>query len=120
MSSTNQYISLLHGLHSKASLQRIFITAFTCLSAIACSPETTPPTSSDSTPQTSSEPTAETSSGPKIVTTFLPVHLFTKAVVGDTGQVDILISPGKEVHDYQATPEDAKLLAQADVLVENG
>merc|ERR1712054_555880 len=37
-----------------------------------------------------------------------------------TGQVDILISPGKEVHDYQATPEDAKLLAQADVLVENG
>ena len=120
MSSTNQYISLLHGLRSKASLQRIFITAFTCLSAIACSPETTPPTSSDSTPQTSSEPTAETSSGPKIVTTFLPVHLFTKAVVGDTGQVDILISPGKEVHDYQATPEDAKLLAQADVLVENG
>ena len=120
MSSTNQYISLLHGLRSKASLQRIFITAFTCLSAIACSPETTPPTSSDSTPQTSSEPTAETSSGPKIVTTFLPVHLFTKAVVGDTGQVDILISPGKEVHDYQATPENAKLLAQADVLVENG
>ncbi|MGK7885063.1 MAG: zinc ABC transporter substrate-binding protein [Crocosphaera sp.] len=108
----NQYLSVLHGLRSKTSLQRIFITTFTCLSAIACSPETTPPTSSD--------PTPETSSGPKIVTTFLPVHLFTKAVVGDTGQVDILISPGNEVHDYQATPEDAKLLAQADVLVENG
>ena len=46
--------------------------------------------------------------------------MFTKAVVGDTGQVDILISPGTEVHDYQATPDDAKLLAQADVLVENG
>ena len=64
--------------------------------------------------------TAQNNSSPKIVTTFLPVHLFTKAVVGDTGEVDILISPGAEVHDYQATPDDAKLLAQADVLVENG
>lgn len=116
----NQYLSLLHGLPSKASLERVFITALTVLSAIACSPETTPPTSSDPTPDTSSDTTSQTSSGPKIVTTFLPVHLFTKAVVGDTGQVDILISPGNEVHDYQATPEDAKLLAQADVVVENG
>jgi zinc transport system substrate-binding protein len=31
-----------------------------------------------------------------------------------------LVSPGTEVHDYQATPDDAKLLATADVLVENG
>jgi zinc transport system substrate-binding protein len=64
--------------------------------------------------------TGQNNSNLKIVTTFLPVHLFTKAVVGDTGQVEILISPGTEVHDYQATPDDAKLLAQADVLVENG
>ncbi len=104
MTSTTQYLSVLHRLRPTVSLQRFLITAFTCLSAIACD----------------SAPTSETSSGPKIVTTFLPVHLFTKAVVGDTGQVDILISPGMEVHDYQATPDDAKLLAQADVLVENG
>jgi zinc transport system substrate-binding protein len=63
---------------------------------------------------------AQNNSSPKIVTTFLPIHLFTQAVVGDTGQVDILISPGTEVHDYQATPDDARLLATADVLVENG
>ncbi len=112
MSSTNQYPSLLHRLRPKAYLQRFVITAFTGLMAIACSTEPTPPTSSDAT--------SSTSSGPKIVTTFLPVHLFTKAVVGDTGQVDILISPGTEVHDYQATPEDAKLLVQADILVKNG
>ncbi len=112
MSSTNQYLSVLHCLRPKASLQRFFLTAATGLMAIACSPEPTPPKSSDAT--------SSTSSGPKIVTTFLPVHLFTKAVVGDTGQVDILISPGAEVHDYQATPDDAKLLAQADILVENG
>ncbi len=112
MSSTNQYPSILHRLHPKASLQRFFLATVTGLMAIACGTEPTPPTSSD--------PTPETSSDLKIVTTFLPVHLFTKAVVEDTGQVDILISPGAEVHDYQATPEDAKLLAQADILIENG
>ena len=85
-------------------LKRSLITSFTCFSAIALSTATT----------------AQNNSSPKIVTTFLPVHLFTKAVVGDTGQVEILISPGMEVHDYQATPDDAKLLSEADVLVENG
>ena len=84
--------------------KRTLITSLTCLGAIALNTATT----------------AQNSPSPKIVTTFLPVHLFTKAVVGDTGEVDILISPGMEVHDYQATPDDAKLLATADVLVENG
>ena len=85
-------------------LKGSLIASLTCLSAIALSTATT----------------AQDNSSPKIVSTFLPVHLFTKAVVGDTGEVDILISPGAEVHDYQATPNDAKLLADADVLVENG
>ena len=84
--------------------KRSLITSFTCLSAIALGTTTT----------------AQNNDRPKIVTTFLPVHLFTKAVVGNTGEVDILISPGMEVHDYQATPDDAKLLSEADVLVENG
>ena len=89
---------------SKIEFFKRLITGFTCLGAIALSTSTT----------------AQNNSSPKIVTTFLPIHLFTKAVVGDTGEVDILISPGMEVHDYQATPNDAKLLATADVLVENG
>ena len=80
------------------------LAGIACLSATALSTATT----------------AQNSSSPKIVTTFLPVHLFTQAVVGNTGEVDILISPGAEVHDYQATPDDAKLLSEADVLVENG
>ena len=101
---------MLFNLLSFASQKRwkyFVVTGFTCLSAIyahGCSiPET-----------------AREKKKPQIVTTFLPIHLFTKAVVGDTGQVDILISPGTEVHDYQATPEDVKLLATADVLVKNG
>ena len=94
-SSTTFRINLL-----KCSL----IASLSCLSAITFSTVTT----------------AQNNSSPKIVTTFLPIHLFTQAVVGDTGEVDILISPGRSVHDYQATPDDAKLLADADVLVENG
>ena len=85
-------------------LKRSLITSCTCLSAIALSTTTT----------------AQNNSSPKIVSTFLPIHLFTQAVVGDIGEVDILISPGAEVHDYQASPNDAKLLSEADVLVENG
>ena len=84
--------------------KRSLITSITCLSAIAFNTITT----------------AQNNSSPKVVTTFLPIHLFTQAVVGDTGEVDILISPGRSVHDYQATPDDAKLLSEADVLAENG
>ncbi|MEM8676222.1 MAG: zinc ABC transporter substrate-binding protein [Cyanobacteria bacterium P01_G01_bin.67] len=86
------------------SLKRALIASLTCLGAIAVSTIST----------------AQDNSSPKIVSTFLPIHLFTQAVVGDTGKVEILISPGMGAHDYQATPDDAKLLSEADVLVENG
>lgn len=60
------------------------------------------------------------SSKPKIIATFLPMYLFTKGVVGNENQVEMLIKPGGEVHDYQATPEDALKLAQGDILIKNG
>ncbi len=85
-------------------LKYSLIASLSCLSAITFSTVTT----------------AQNDSSPKIVSTFLPIHLFTQAVVGDTGEVEILISPGMGAHDYQATPDDAKLLSDADVLVENG
>lgn len=56
----------------------------------------------------------------KVVATFLPVYFFTKAVAGDAAKVDILVPPGSEVHEYQATPKDVQAIAQADVLVKNG
>jgi zinc/manganese transport system substrate-binding protein len=54
------------------------------------------------------------------MTTVLPVYLFTKAVVGDAADVDLLIKPGTEVHDYQSTPNDVKAIAQSDVVIKNG
>jgi len=56
----------------------------------------------------------------KVVTTFLPVYLFTKAVTGDVAEVDILVKPGTEIHDYQGTPANVKAIATANVVVKNG
>ncbi|MFN6561977.1 MAG: metal ABC transporter substrate-binding protein [Nostoc sp. ChiSLP01] len=56
----------------------------------------------------------------KIATTFLPIYLFTKAVAGNVADVEILVPPGTEVHEYQATPENVKAIATANVLVKNG
>ncbi|WP_410174729.1 metal ABC transporter substrate-binding protein [Nostoc commune] len=56
----------------------------------------------------------------KVVTTFLPIYLFTKAVAGNVADVEILVPPGTEVHEYQATPENVRAIATANVLVKNG
>ncbi|BAY26407.1 periplasmic solute binding protein [Calothrix sp. NIES-2100] len=56
----------------------------------------------------------------KIVTTFLPIYWFTKAVAGDVAEVEILVPPGTEVHEYQAKPENIRAIATANVLVKNG
>ncbi|MGD1808735.1 metal ABC transporter substrate-binding protein [Dapis sp. BLCC M126] len=56
----------------------------------------------------------------KIVATFLPIYMFTKGVTGETGEVEILMPAGADPHEYQATPENARTIAEADVLVKNG
>ncbi|MEC4813387.1 MAG: zinc ABC transporter substrate-binding protein [Scytonema sp. PMC 1069.18] len=56
----------------------------------------------------------------KVVTTFLPMYWFTKAVAGDAVDVEILVPPGTEVHEYQATPKNISEIATARVLVKNG
>ncbi len=56
----------------------------------------------------------------KIVATVLPVYLFTKSVAGNVANVEILVRPGTEIHEYQATPENIKAIATANVLVKNG
>ncbi len=56
----------------------------------------------------------------KVVTTFLPVYLFTKAVTGDVADVKILVPPGTDIHEYQGTPANVKAIATAKVLIKNG
>jgi len=83
--------------------------------------------SESNTRETSPSPQAQqaTSTSPpvnktKVVTTFLPMYWFTKAVAGDAADVSILVPPGSEVHEYQATPDNVKAIATANVLVKNG
>ncbi|WP_193194360.1 metal ABC transporter substrate-binding protein [Nostoc sp. MG11] len=79
-------------------------------------------TTSQQSPQ--AQETASNPSGQarktKVVTTFLPMYLFTKAVAGNVADVEILVPPGTEIHEYQATPENVKAIATANVLVKNG
>lgn len=105
----------------RRSRQRVLIALFLAVSAIAAC--TQPPPPAQVPTETSQSPfasTPKTEKRLKIVATFLPVYLFTKAVAGDAAQVDILIEPGTEVHEYQSTPDDVRTLAQTDVVVMNG
>jgi zinc/manganese transport system substrate-binding protein len=56
----------------------------------------------------------------KVVTTFLPITLFTRAVAGDCASVTSLIPPNLGPHDFQAKPGVLTALRQARVLVKNG
>jgi zinc transport system substrate-binding protein len=56
----------------------------------------------------------------KVITTFLPVYLLTKAVTGDVADVEMLVKPGTEIHEYQGTPANVKAIATAKILVKNG
>ena len=60
------------------------------------------------------------SKGVKVVTTFLPITLFTEAVAGDCADVTALIPANLGPHDFQATPSDLTDLSGANVLVKNG
>jgi hypothetical protein len=72
------------------------------------------------TPSQSQSPIAVATDKLQVVTTFLPITQFTKAVAGDRAQVTQLLPINVGPHDYQATPEDAQTLSKADVLVQNG
>jgi zinc transport system substrate-binding protein len=94
-------------------LPMIFVTAI-AISLGSCS--NAPSTNSGS-------PQAKSTAGQKelqVMTTFIPITDFTKAVAGDRAKVTQLLPTNVGPHDYQAKPEDAQKLAKANVLVQNG
>ncbi len=70
-------------------------------------------------PNISASPSEETQHL-KVITTFIPVTNFTKAVAGDRAEVTQLLPTNVGPHDYQAKPEDVQKLARGNVLVKNG
>ncbi|NEQ53629.1 MAG: zinc ABC transporter solute-binding protein [Leptolyngbya sp. SIO3F4] len=67
-----------------------------------------------------SEATATSEDSLQVVTTFLPMTQFTKAVAGDRAEVVQLLPTNVDPHDFQAKPSDIQAVAKADVLVKNG
>lgn len=55
----------------------------------------------------------------KVVTTFYPMYDFAKNVVGDAGEVQLLIPSGTEPHDYEPSAKDIAKITDADVVVYN-
>lgn len=55
----------------------------------------------------------------KVVTTFYPMYDFAKNVVGDVGEVQLLIPAGTEPHDYEPSAKDIAKITDADVFVYN-
>ncbi|MBM7689898.1 zinc ABC transporter substrate-binding protein [Enterococcus ureilyticus] len=54
-----------------------------------------------------------------VVTTFYPMYDFAKNVVGDAGEVQLLIPAGTEPHDYEPSAKDIAKITDADVFVYN-
>lgn len=61
----------------------------------------------------------ETSQGLKVVTTFYPMYDFTKKIVGDQGEVTMLITGETEPHDYEPSAKDIAAIQDADVFIYN-
>jgi zinc transport system substrate-binding protein len=113
-------LSKLYSISGKVKASSISLLASLVLGATACSP-TDDQSSTVQTGTATPTPTLESGKPKKrVVATFLPMYWFTKAVAGDVAEVEILIPPGTEVHDYQATPENVKTITTADILVKNG
>merc|ERR1711952_8148 len=70
-------------------------------------------------PQQEAESSSSSGTVP-VVTTFLPITLFTRAVAGECATVTALIPPSTGPHDFQAKPGDLAALREAQVLVKNG
>lgn len=62
---------------------------------------------------------AEEKSGLDVVTSFYPMYDFTKNVVGDKGEVTMLMPAGTEPHDYEPSAKDIAKIIEADVFVYN-
>lgn len=116
MRHLNQNIKLLKLSRKVAHPCSITIASGLAIGLGSCAPTSAP--SGSESPQAQASPAANEEL--QVVTTFLPITQFTKAVAGDRAEVTQLLPTNVGPHDYQAKPEDAQKLSQADVLVQNG
>lgn len=98
----------------------IFLVSTMAIASSSCAPNFPTPNSETLQGQSAGTATPTAKAELRVVTTFLPMTQFTKAVVGSRAEVVQLLPTNVGPHDYQAKPGDAQIIAEADVLVKNG
>ena len=64
--------------------------------------------------------TGKTDNRLKVVTTIAPLYSFTKNIAGDSVVLENLLPSGVSPHEYSLSPEDARKIVDADILIKNG
>lgn len=60
---------------------------------------------------------AQQSAPPKVVVTIKPVHSLVMQVMGETGVPGLIVNGAASPHSYSLKPSDAKMIADADVVI---
>ncbi|NLC54516.1 MAG: zinc ABC transporter solute-binding protein [Erysipelothrix sp.] len=89
-------------MHKHKSILKIIILTLTLLSLFGCNNSNKPTPDKDKI---------------QIITTLFPQYDFTKEIVGDKGEVSLLLPPGVEAHSYEPTPRDIVSIRNADVFI---
>lgn len=55
-----------------------------------------------------------------ITTTIYPYYEFVREIVGNKAQINQLISPGTEIHEFEPTPKDILKINNSDIFIYNG
>lgn len=55
--------------------------------------------------------------GLSIVTTCFPLYDFAREIIGEKGEVTLLLQPGEESHSYEPTPQDMLTIRDADLFL---
>ena len=56
----------------------------------------------------------------KVVTTIFPQYDFARHIAGENADVSMLLKPGEEVHSYEPTPQDVKMIQNSDLFIYTG
>lgn len=102
---------------SKA-IQAVLTVALVLVAAFAGYAAGSMASSSNASPSANNPPSSV--GGLKVLATFLPVYDDAVEVLGNRGNVTLLVPFSVDVHEFQPTPSSILLVGQADVLVYNG
>ena len=56
----------------------------------------------------------------QVVATIFPQYDFARQIAGDKADVYMLLKPGEEIHSYEPTPQDIKMIQNSDLFIYTG